>query len=119
MTLSNHSLIIRVLCAPPSLTFAKFNRVLQIAFGWAGFPMHTFNIEIPTLRDVFEQKEWETEDGTKTTAQIQLIYEYDMGDGWDHQIVLLAGAEKGLHEVLGGGETLPGFSASAAKVIVR
>ncbi|KAL8859781.1 MAG: hypothetical protein Q9198_010618 [Flavoplaca austrocitrina] len=40
-------MITRVLSLPPSLTFAKFHRVLQIAFGWAGFHMHTFNIEIP------------------------------------------------------------------------
>ncbi|KAL8834785.1 MAG: hypothetical protein Q9176_007303 [Flavoplaca citrina] len=110
-------MITRVLSLPPSLTFAKFHRVLQIAFGWAGFHMHTFNIEIPTLRDVFEQKEREIEDGTKTTAQIQLRYEYDMGDGWDYQIVLLGRAGKGLHEVLGGRVTLSRFSASAANVI--
>ncbi|KAI4270991.1 MAG: hypothetical protein LQ337_006324 [Flavoplaca oasis] len=143
MTLSNDPMITRVLSVPPSLTFAKFHRVLQIAFGWAGCHMHTFNIEVPvgkrgipmpvlilqstldgdeddlgfwpnpqneknwTLCDVFERKEWETEDGTKTTAQIQLRYEYDMGDGWDHQIVLLGRAEKGLHDVLGGGGDAP------------
>ena len=70
-----------------------------------------------TLRDVFEQKEWEIEDGTKTTAQIQLSSENDMGDGWDYEIVRLGSAGKGLHEVLGGRETLPTFSASSAKVI--
>ena len=70
-----------------------------------------------TLRDVFKQKEWEIEDGTKTTAQIQLSSENDMGDGWDYRIVLLGRPGKGLHEVLGGRETLPAFSASAAKVI--
>ncbi|KAL8868866.1 MAG: hypothetical protein Q9198_008037 [Flavoplaca austrocitrina] len=70
-----------------------------------------------TPRDAFEQKEWEIEDGTKTTAQIQLSSENDMGDGWDYRIVLLGRAGKGLHEVLGGRVTLSRFSASAANVI--
>ncbi|KAL8869716.1 MAG: hypothetical protein Q9174_004062 [Haloplaca sp. 1 TL-2023] len=60
-----------------------------------------------TLRDVFERKEWETEDGGKTTGEIHVRYEHDMGDGWNHQIVLLGRAEKELHKVLGGGEDTP------------
>ncbi len=145
MALSNDPVITRLLSVPPSLTFAKFHQVLQIAFGWAGCHLHAFNVEmqlsdgdIPTpvlilqpmtngdgdeddlgfwpdpqnernwtLRDVFERKEWETEDGSKITGQIHVRYEYDMGDSWDHQIVLLGRAEKGLHNVLGGGEDTP------------
>ncbi|KAL8860191.1 MAG: hypothetical protein Q9178_003455 [Gyalolechia marmorata] len=139
MTLSNDPMITRLLSVPPSLTFATFHQVLQIAFGWAGCHMHAFNVEMQlndddmpksvlilqrttdgdeddlgfwpnpqnekdwTLRDVFERKEWETEDGSKISGQIQVRYEYDMGDSWDHQIVLLGRAEKGLHNVLGGG----------------
>ncbi|KAI4263441.1 MAG: hypothetical protein L6R42_001413 [Xanthoria sp. 1 TBL-2021] len=143
MTLSDNPTITRILSLPPSLTFAKFHQVLQIAFGWANCHMHAFNVEIMlnergiprpvltlqrtfdgdeddldfwpkprnernwTLRDVFERKEWDLEDGTKTTGQIHLRYEYDMGDGWDHQIVLLGRAEKGLHNLLGGGADTP------------
>ncbi|KAL8767605.1 MAG: hypothetical protein Q9209_005935 [Squamulea sp. 1 TL-2023] len=61
-----------------------------------------------TLRDVFEREEWEKEDGKKIKvsnkpgAQLHLRYEYDIGDGWDHQINLLGRAEKNLHDVLGG-----------------
>ncbi|CAL8584088.1 hypothetical protein XPA_009693 [Xanthoria parietina] len=62
------------------------------------------NEEEWTLRDVFERKEWDKEDGTRTTGQIHLRYEYDIGDGWGHTIFLLGLAEKGLHQVLAGRE---------------
>lgn len=62
------------------------------------------NKEEWTLRDVFERKEWDKEDGTRTTGQIHLRYEYDIGDGWGHTIFLLGLAEKGLHQVLAGRE---------------
>ncbi|KAI4126853.1 MAG: hypothetical protein LQ338_003526 [Usnochroma carphineum] len=54
-----------------------------------------------TLRDVFEKKEW---DGTAVAsgAELQIIYEYDHGDSWEHQITLLGRAEKGLHSALTG-----------------
>lgn len=57
-----------------------------------------------TLREVYERNEWDKEDGTKTTGQIYLRYEYNIGDGWDHTIILLGRAEKGLHQVLAGRE---------------
>ncbi|KAI4216729.1 MAG: hypothetical protein LQ349_009086 [Xanthoria aureola] len=62
------------------------------------------NEEEWTLREVYERNEWDKEDGTKTTGQIYLRYEYNIGDGWDHTIILLGRAEKGLHQVLAGRE---------------
>ncbi|KAI4219280.1 MAG: hypothetical protein L6R36_008431 [Xanthoria steineri] len=60
------------------------------------------NEEERTLRDVFERNEWDKEDGTKTTGQIHVRYEYHIGHGWGHTIILLGRAEKGLHQVLAG-----------------
>ncbi|KAL8668588.1 MAG: hypothetical protein Q9168_006787 [Polycauliona sp. 1 TL-2023] len=62
------------------------------------------NEEDSTLRDVFERKEWEIENGTKITGQMNLGYVYDLGDSWYHDILLLGRAEKGLHTVLTGEE---------------
>lgn len=57
-----------------------------------------------TLEDVFEKREWDDVDGTKleVDTHIELTYEYDMGDGWTHQITLLGRADKGLNMALGG-----------------
>lgn len=53
-----------------------------------------------TLRDVIEKEEWDGKPVSK--ADVHLMYEYDMGDGWEHQIQLLGRAEKGLHAALTG-----------------
>ncbi|KAL8895426.1 MAG: hypothetical protein Q9207_008180 [Kuettlingeria erythrocarpa] len=54
-----------------------------------------------TIRDVIEKEEWDGKPvGSK--ADVHLMYEYDMGDGWEHQIQLLGRAEKGLHAALTG-----------------
>ena len=57
-----------------------------------------------TLEDVFEKQDWKDEEGNPIEADgpIQLQYEYDMGDSWQHQITLLGRADKHLHESLGG-----------------
>ncbi|KAI4170591.1 MAG: hypothetical protein LQ343_004823 [Gyalolechia ehrenbergii] len=54
-----------------------------------------------TLRDVLERKEWNGQT-VASAADMHLIYEYDMGDGWEHQINILGRADKGLHSALTG-----------------
>lgn len=57
-----------------------------------------------TLKDVYEKKDWKDEDGKLVEADgpLQLRYEYDMGDSWEHQITLLGRADQQLHESIGG-----------------
>ena len=54
-------------------------------------------------RDVLLNTEWEF---SKVTPEMKLglEYEYDMGDGWVHQITLLGRADPGLHWAVGGHE---------------
>ncbi len=54
-----------------------------------------------TLRDVIEKEEWDGKP-VVSKADLHITYEYDMGDGWEHQIQLLGRAEKGLHAALTG-----------------
>ena len=38
----------------------------------------------------------------KVESQIRMVYEYDMGDAWEHQITLFGRADRGLHIALSG-----------------
>ena len=46
MILSDDPKITRFLSVPPSLTFADFHEVLQIAFGWTNRHTHTFTVDV-------------------------------------------------------------------------
>lgn len=52
-----------------------------------------------TLNEILERKEW---DGHTVSgiADLQLLYEYDMGNGWEHQINVLDRVDKSLHTAL-------------------
>ena len=54
-------------------------------------------------RDVFLNTEWE---GSKVTPKMKLglVYEYDHGDGWTHQITLMGRADPGLHRAMRGSD---------------
>lgn len=135
MVMSSDPTITRTLSLPPSLTFAKFHEVIQIAFGWANCHMHTFTVSYSsqpegwprpvlilqkiyddddmgiepkpqkeenwTLADVFEKTEWDGKAGRMGDGTVSLQYEYDMGDGWEHQILLFGRAQPGLHREFG------------------
>ena len=69
-----------------------------------------------TLRDVYEREEWThkaynaisgAEDEKlnvkhpKKDLRLGITYEYDMGDSWEHQIILMGRADPGLHRTFG------------------
>ena len=73
----------RRLLVPADTTVTRMHRVLQIAMGWQDGHMHEFRVDRrhPAIRssrvgDVL------TEIGSSLT------YTYDLGDGWEHSIVL-------------------------------
>lgn len=63
-----------------------------------------------TLDDVFSRRilssdvlaHTELEGKVKPEMEMGLVYEYDMGDGWTHQITLLGRADPGLNRSMGG-----------------
>lgn len=48
-----------------------------------------------TLRDVFEKRDWDGQ------VLLTVDYEYDMGDGWEHQISMLGRADDDLGRTMG------------------
>jgi hypothetical protein len=84
----------RRIIVAPEITLDKLHDVLQIVMGWTNSHLHQF--ETPDgyfAHPSFELEE--TQSSTKVTLasvlhgpKSHIRYEYDMGDSWDHQILL-------------------------------
>ena len=83
----------RILVAP-EIKLNRLHDVLQIVMGWTNSHLYQFETPLGFIADpTFELEE--TASSKKTTLQSVLHgpkshirYEYDFGDGWDHQILL-------------------------------
>jgi len=78
-----------------NVTLAKLHRVIQEAMGWLDGHLHRFIVGetyygVPDPDDLSEIKnEKNIRLGRIVTRPKQkLLYEYDFGDGWEHQIVV-------------------------------
>jgi hypothetical protein len=93
--------IARVLELPKSLNLAELHEVLQAAFGWTDSHLHEFIIGglrygAPETDDepgasgrTFEATEVRLADLTFRHGEpIRVVYEYDFGDGWRHELTL-------------------------------
>ncbi|MBF6613855.1 MAG: plasmid pRiA4b ORF-3 family protein [Chloroflexi bacterium] len=83
---------------PGSITLAKLHRVLQVVMGWEDYHLHQYIVDdvyYGTRDPDFEAIGTETvnERGVKLyqiapDVGSRFVYEYDFGDGWQHQIVV-------------------------------
>jgi hypothetical protein len=85
----------RQISVPGNMTLAELDRVIQAAMGWTNSHLHLFTVdgqvygmpdaewvdEIPNLPD-----DEFTLDGVLGTKVKSFSYEYDLGDGWQHQV---------------------------------
>ncbi len=83
----------------PDSTLGELHEVLQVVMGWEDRHLHQFIVRGEYYgRPDPEDKEWdlEMEDEekiliskiAKTARKVRLIYEYDFGDSWQHEILL-------------------------------
>ena len=122
--------IVRILIAPPDLTFDRLHDILQVAFGWAECHAHAFNITstegpvgylggplllslsadnfMPESYPEPEKMKKESDytlsavlEGPEFKGQSEIIYEYDHGDSWNHSITLMGRADPMLKKALG------------------
>ena len=119
----------RLLSLPPETTFQKLHQALQISFGWAGCHMHQFTVQkqdehglmgrlLLTLVAEPDHSLMEPEEGEDLKAEsdvsladvfekdpykdsTSIMYEYDMGDSWEHEIVLVGRADGALGKRMG------------------
>lgn len=96
----------RRLLVPVDMTLRRLHRVLQVAMGWQDSHMHEFRVEGQRLAIRSGRiGDMLTEVGDS------LIYTYDLGDGWEHIIILekrFAGGDDAERPVcLGGQQACP------------
>lgn len=85
---------------PGRYTLGSLHQVLQIAMGWTNSHLHVFEVGGIRYSDpTFEMDEYGDEvrdEGRTTLAEVapmtgaSMQYEYDFGDGWEHEVTLEA-----------------------------
>jgi hypothetical protein len=89
-----HPAIWRRLLVPGDVSLAKLHSILQAAMGWTDSHLHNFRVGDKLFGPQYDDHPEEELDETSVTA-IQAIdrhrrfgYDYDFGDGWEHEIVV-------------------------------
>ncbi|WEG13402.1 plasmid pRiA4b ORF-3 family protein [Pullulanibacillus sp. KACC 23026] len=100
-----HFQVWRRLLVPTDISFYSFHEILQIAFGWTNSHLHEFEIvslknENKSIALLVHDEEafeygyetpmfWDTEVRlTDYLPQFQVVYTYDYGDNWQHEVVV-------------------------------
>lgn len=91
----------RRILIPSDLRLSDFHRIIQIAFGWTNSHLHQFiiNDKFYTVRYPHDMEWYELpnidykKEKTRISDLIKsegesIVYEYDFGDGWKHEILL-------------------------------
>jgi len=83
----------RRLVVPASMTLAELHSVLQTAMGWSGGHLHAFDVDGVLYGDVEDVdgpvgNELRVRLSSVACAVSRFRYEYDFGDGWEHDVVI-------------------------------
>ncbi len=79
------------------VNFYKLHRVLQVVMGWTDSHLHQFVLgrktfigvpdqEFPSDYDIINERKVKLQEVVPQPKK-KLIYEYDFGDGWEHQLL--------------------------------
>lgn len=105
----------RGLQVPAELTLGELHQVLQLAFGWLDSHLHDFSVHdiqfgVVDVEDAFfVVDEHAAPLGAVANAGSKLVYRYDFGDGWEHEVKVervVAGGEDGIR-CTGGARACP------------
>ena len=75
---------------------ANLHEIIQVAMGWENCHLHAFRVGKRTFSIPMEELGTEDEDADAVTLESlglnkvgsKFIYEYDFGDGWEHEILV-------------------------------
>ncbi len=101
----------RRILVPSDLLLSDFHKIIQTTMGWTNSHLHQF-IKNQTFytRRMADDDFWEEMDNvdyskTKISDLLKkekdrIIYEYDFGDSWEHNIILEKIEENGMNEII-------------------
>lgn len=85
----------RRILVPREITLRNLHRTLQTVMGWTNSHLHQFVFQRPRLSDRGSRVGSKIADENRTklgeligTVGARLLYEYDFGDGWQHELLL-------------------------------
>lgn len=78
---------------PGTVKLGKLHDILQIVMGWQDAHLHAFKIGLQTFGEPDPELNFENERRVTlrelvTREKARFTYEYDFGDGWEHEIVV-------------------------------
>lgn len=80
---------------PNDVSLGKLHRIIQEAMGWSDYHLHQFRLRetyygVPDPDDFHEVKDEKTVKLSRLVSRpkAKLLYEYDFGDSWEHEILL-------------------------------
>lgn len=108
----------RRILAPASMRLSDFHYLLQDAIGWTNSHLHQFDLGGLRFGDVTMDEESDVEDERRLTLAkalpkvgSKMVYEYDFGDGWRHEVrleeVVPRAPEMAVPSCLDGGRACP------------
>ena len=90
----------RVIQVPSSTNLRRMHKILQKAMGWTNSHLYLFELDGKKYSE--PNADWDVLDSGKLTLEnifaggrTSFQYEYDMGDGWEHEITFKRQIENG------------------------
>jgi len=87
----------RRVLAPSDVSLRKLHKVLQIVMGWMDSHLYEFTVGRANFGDRDEDAPWDLRSARAAKLSsvapavgAKLLYEYDFGDGWQHDVVVEA-----------------------------
>jgi len=84
--------------APGGIALAGLHDIIQTAMGWTDSHLHMFRVRDATFSTPYPDSDFEDSDDESDLdvkleevcprAKMKMIYEYDFGDSWEHDIVV-------------------------------
>ncbi|MGB3203084.1 MAG: plasmid pRiA4b ORF-3 family protein [Nodosilinea sp.] len=80
---------------PSDITLAKLHKIIQLAMGWYNCHLHEFEVQGQTYGQPMPEYDFDVLNEQRmrlnqfvTGEKFKFAYLYDMGDGWDHDVLV-------------------------------